>query len=166
MPIGFYTNERKGNLLSSMTVDVNEVETSILSVLESIFKSPVIMLGSIIFMLLISPALTAFVFILVILSGIIIGRSVSKLKQDSFSAQEAQASLTTIMDESLGGIKIIKAFGGEKHQFDRFAKENSALKSIMTKVINKRDLAAPLSEFFFRRYGRHDTDVLRITSRI
>lgn len=147
MPIGFYTNERKGNLLSSMTVDVNEVETSILSVLESIFKSPVIMLGSIIFMLLISPALTAFVFILVILSGIIIGRSVSKLKHDSFSAQEAQASLTTIMDESLGGIKIIKAFGGEKHQFDRFAKENSRLKSIMTKVINKRDLAAPLSEF-------------------
>ncbi|MEZ4909784.1 MAG: ABC transporter ATP-binding protein [Saprospiraceae bacterium] len=147
LPIGFFTNERKGNLISSMTIDVHEIENSILGVLETFFKSPIIILGSVIFMISISAQLTSFVFILVIISGLIIGRTVSRLKQDSFGTQEGVANITNIVEESLGGIRIIKAFRGEKYLFDKFKVENTSLKSLMTRVINRRDLAAPLSEF-------------------
>ena len=147
LPIGFFTNEKKGNLISSMTIDVHEIENSILGVLETFFKSPIIILGSLIFMILISAQLTSFVFILVIISGVIIGQTVSRLKQNSFGAQEGVANITNIVEESLGGIRIIKAFRGENYLYNKFKIENTSLKALMTKVINRRDLAAPLSEF-------------------
>jgi ABC-type multidrug transport system fused ATPase/permease subunit len=147
LPLSFYSNERKGALLSSITVDVQEVEWSILSVIESVFKSPVIMAGSILFMIYISPQLTFFVFFLVIFAGIIIGKSVSSLKENSFNIQDSMANLSSHVEETLGGLRIIKGFNAEKYQAAKFEKENGFFKYILIKVINRRDMASPLSEF-------------------
>lgn len=147
LPLSFYSNERKGALLSSITLDVQEVEWSILSVIEAVFKSPVIMTGSIMFMLYISPQLTIFVFFLVLFAGVIIGKSVSTLKQNSFNIQDSMANLSSHVEETLGGLRIIKGFNAEKYQASKFDKENSFFRSILIKVINRRDLASPLSEF-------------------
>jgi ABC-type multidrug transport system fused ATPase/permease subunit len=147
LPLSFYSNERKGALLSSITVDVQEVEWSILSVIESVFKSPVIMTGSIIFMLYISPQLTLFVFFLVIFSGIIIGKTVSSLKENSINIQDSMANLSSHVEETLGGLRIIKGFNAEGYQAGKFESENSFFRDVLIKVINRRDLASPLSEF-------------------
>lgn len=147
LPLSFYSNERKGALLSSITVDVQEVEWSILSVIESVFKSPVIMAGSIIFMLYISPQLTFFVFFLVVFAGIIIGKSVSSLKENSFNIQDSMANLSSHVEETLGGLRIIKGFNAESYQAGKFEKENGFFRDILIKVINRRDMASPLSEF-------------------
>lgn len=147
LPLSFYSNERKGALISSVTVDVQEIEWSILSVIEAIFKSPLIMIGCLIYMLYISPALTLFVFFLVLFAALIIGQTVSRLKQSSFNVQEAIANLSTHVEESLGGLRVIKGFNAEKYQEDKFDKENSVFRNTLIKVINRRDLASPLSEF-------------------
>jgi subfamily B ATP-binding cassette protein MsbA len=147
LPLSFYSNEKKGVLLSSMTVDVQEVEWSILNVIEAIFKSPIIMLGSIFFMFYISPALTFFVFGLVIIAGIIIGSVVSSLRESSIDVQDSIANLTAHVEETLGGLRIIKGFNAEKYQRNKFDTENKSFRNILTSVINKRDMAAPVSEF-------------------
>ena len=145
--MSFYSNERKGGLLSSITVDVQEVEWSILSVIEAVFKSPVIMAGSIFYMIYISPQLTVFAFFLVIFAGIIIGKTVTSLKKNSENIQESMAILTSHVEETLGGLRIIKGFNAESYQAGKFEKENGFFRDILIKVINRRDLASPVSEF-------------------
>lgn len=147
LPLSFYSNERKGILLSSMTLDVQEVEWSILNVIESIFKSPIIMAGSIFFMLYISPALTLFVFILVLFAGFIIGKVVTSLRDKSANVQDLIANLTAQVEETLGGLRIIKGFNAEEYQVKKFSDENHAFRKVLTRVVNRRDLAAPMSEF-------------------
>ncbi|MBC7885596.1 MAG: ABC transporter ATP-binding protein, partial [Saprospiraceae bacterium] len=147
LPLSFYSNERKGVLLSSITLDVQEVEWSILNVIETIFKSPIIMLGSIFFMLYISPALTLFVSVLVIFAGFIIGKLVTNLKDNSVTVQNSIAKLTSHVEETLGGIRIIKGFNAESYHSVKFDRENKNFRKTLTKVVNKRDMSAPLSEF-------------------
>jgi ABC-type multidrug transport system fused ATPase/permease subunit len=147
LPLSFYSNEKKGALISSITIDVQEVEWSILNVVETIFKAPIIMAGCIVFMFYISPSLTFFVFILVIFSGFIIGRVVSNLRDKSGHAQDSISELTTYVEEALGGVRIIKSFNAEKYQEKRFEIENSYFRRILTQVVNKRDMASPVSEF-------------------
>ncbi len=147
LPLSFYSNERKGVLLSSMTSDVQEIEWSILNVVEAVFKAPIIMLGSIFFMFYISPSLTLFVFALVVVAGAIIGRVVSQLKQESVNVQDSIANLTAQVDETLGGMRIIKGFNAEKYNVTKFDKENNFFRNTLIKVINRRDLASPVSEF-------------------
>lgn len=147
LPLSFYSNERKGGLLSSITVDVQEVEWSILSVIEAVFKSPVIMAGSIFYMIYISPQLTVFAFFLVVFAGIIIGKTVTSLKKNSENIQESMAILTSHVEETLGGLRIIKGFNAEAYQAGKFEKENGFFRDILIKVINRRDLASPVSEF-------------------
>jgi subfamily B ATP-binding cassette protein MsbA len=147
LPLSFYSNEKKGGLISSITMDVQEVEWSILNVVETVFKAPIIMIGCILFMLYISPSLTLFVFFLVLFSGVIIGRVVSNLRDKSGYAQDSISELTAHVEESLGGIRIIKSFHAEAHQEKKFDRENSFFRKISTKVVNKKDLASPVSEF-------------------
>jgi ABC-type multidrug transport system fused ATPase/permease subunit len=147
LPLSFYSNEKKGGLISSLTNDVQEVEWSILNVIETIFKSPIIMIGSIVFMFFISPSLTIFVFVLVTFSGIIIGKVVSNLRDNSVNVQDKLSDMTSQLEETLGGIRIIKSFNAETHQSERFDQENATFRKILTQVVNKRDLAAPVSEF-------------------
>lgn len=147
LPLSFYSTERKGALMSSITTDVQEVEWSILSVIESVFKAPIIMIGCIIYMLYTSPQLTLFVFFLVIFAGLIIGKTVNSLKENSINIQDSMANLSSHVEETLGGLRIIKGFNAEKYQAAKFDKENTFFRDILIKVINRRDLAAPLSEF-------------------
>ena len=147
LPLSFYSNERKGALLSSVTVDVQEIEWSILSVIESIFKAPIIILGCIIYMIYISVSLTFFVFFLVLIAGLIIGKTVNKLKNTSVNIQESIANLSAQVEESLGGLRIIKGFNAENYQKRKFDNENKFFRNTLIKVINRRDLASPLSEF-------------------
>ena len=147
LPLSFYSNERKGALLSSMTLDVQEVEWSVLNVIEAIFKSPIIMLGSIFFMIYISPTLTLFVSVLVVVAGFIIGKVITSLKESSHNVQDSIANLTAHVEETLGGMRIIKGFNAENYQVKKFERENASFRDLLTKVVNKRDMASPVSEF-------------------
>jgi len=147
LPLSFYSNERKGALLSSMTLDVQEVEWSVLNVIEAIFKSPIIMLGSIFFMIYISPTLTLFVSVLVVVAGFIIGKVITSLKESSYNVQDSIANLTAHVEETLGGMRIIKGFNAENYQVKKFDTENASFRNLLTKVVNKRDMASPVSEF-------------------
>ncbi|MCZ2100964.1 MAG: ABC transporter ATP-binding protein/permease [Chitinophagales bacterium] len=147
LPLSFYSNEKKGALLSSITVDVQEIEWSILSVIEAIFKAPIIILGCLIYMIYISVSLTIFVFFLVLFAGLIIGKTVSKLKRSSVNIQESIANLSAQVEESLGGLRIIKGFNAETYQKNKFDSENKYFRDTLIRVINRRDLASPLSEF-------------------
>ncbi len=147
LPLSFYSNERKGALISTMTLDVQEVEWSILNVIEAIFKAPIIMAGCIFFMIYINAGLTLFVFILVLISGLIIGKVVNTLKKESTDVQEMVANLTSHVEETIGGLRVIKGFNAENYQIQKFDKENTSFRNLLTRVVNKRDSASPVSEF-------------------
>ncbi len=147
LPLSYYSTEKKGKLLSSMTTDVQEIEWSILNVIDAIFKSPIIIFGSIFFMVYISPQLTAFVAVLLVFTAFIIGGISKNLKKKSGKAQEKVAELTSTLEETIGGIRIIKGFGAEKHLSKRFEQENNGFRNILTALIWRRDLSSPLSEF-------------------
>ncbi|MEY3420577.1 MAG: hypothetical protein RIR48_862 [Bacteroidota bacterium] len=147
LPLSYYSNERKGALMASMTLDVQEVEWSILNVIEAIFKSPIVIAGSIFLMVYINAGLTLFVLILVVIAGVIIGKIVSSLKKESGDVQEMVANLSAHLEETIGGLRVIKGFNAEPYQREKFEKENTTFRNLLTKVINRRDSASPLSEF-------------------
>jgi len=145
--LGYFSEERKGDLMSRITADVQEVEWSILNVLEAIFREPLIVIGSLITMLFLSPSLTFFVFILMIFTAIVIGGIGRTLRKSSHQVQEKLGTLVSIIEETLGGLRIIKGFNAESYQDKKFNKENNEYRRILTKVLWRRDLASPLSEF-------------------
>lgn len=105
------------------------------------------MLGSIFFMIYISPSLTLFVSVLVVVAGFIIGKVITSLKESSHNVQDSIANLTAHVEETLGGMRIIKGFNAEKYQVKKFETENASFRNLLTKVVNKRDMASPVSEF-------------------
>jgi ABC-type multidrug transport system fused ATPase/permease subunit len=147
LPLSFYSNERKGVLMSAMTYDVQEIEWSILNVLDAVFKSPIVMAGSIFFMLYINVKLTLFVFVLIAFTSLIIGGISRSLRHKSGQAQEKIANLTSQLEETLGAVRIIKAFGAEDWQRSRFDKENEWYRNLLTRLLWRRDLSGPMSEF-------------------
>ncbi|MCB0601131.1 MAG: ABC transporter ATP-binding protein [Saprospiraceae bacterium] len=147
LPLGFFTDERKGDMLTRMSSDISEVEFSIMSMLESFFREPIIIAGSILFMFYVSPSLTVFVFALILFTGFIIGGISRALKKKSLQAQNLLGTIMSIVEESLGGLRIIKAFNAEKFQEDRFNQENNQYRRLMNRILWRRDLASPLSEF-------------------
>jgi ABC-type multidrug transport system fused ATPase/permease subunit len=147
LPISFFSEERKGDLMSRVTSDVQEVEWSILNTIEAIFKGPIILIGCLIFMFSISVKLTLFVFVLLIFTALIIGGLGKSLRSTSIIAQTKLGELSSILEESLSGIRIIKAFNAEKLTKDKFQSENQSYFTTVNKILYRRDLAAPLSEF-------------------
>lgn len=147
LPLAYFSNERKGDLMSRITADVQEVEASILNMLEIIFREPIIIFGSLMLMIAISPTLTGFVFLLMIFTAVVIGGIGRSLKRRSSQVQEKLGVLATITDEALGGMRIVKGFNAEKYQREKFAKENNHYRWILTRVLWRRELASPLSEF-------------------
>lgn len=146
LPIGYFNEEHKGDLISRMTNDVNEVEISIMNVLETFIREPltiIITLGS---MIVISPGLTLFLLILLPISGLIIGRVGKSLKKPSSAAQEQLGGILSIIDETLVGMRVVKAFNAEKHQHLRFTKINNLIFRLKNKIAMRRDLSSPLSE--------------------
>lgn len=147
LPVSFYTNERKGDLMSRMTSDVHEIEWSILTTIEAIFRAPVILIGSLAFMIYVSPALTVIVFVLMVFIGGVIGGISRKLRRQSKNAQDSLGLVNSTLEESIGGMRIIKAFNAEPFMQSRFNNENEAYRRISLHMLRRRDLSAPLSEF-------------------
>ena len=147
LPLPFFTEKRKGDLTSRLTSDLVEIEWSIMSSLEMIFKDPINIFIYLITLIALSPELTIFVIILFPVTGLIIGVIGKSLKRSSDRGQSKIGNLLSIIDENISGLRIIKAFNAEKHINKNFAKESSEYKNIMTKLLRKKDLSSPMSEF-------------------
>ena len=147
LPLSFFSQERKGDLMARITADVQEIEYSILHVLEVIFREPIVIVGCLTFMLYVSPPLTMFVFVLIIFTVFIIGGIGKTLKKKSAIAQTKLGDLVAIIDEGLSGHRIIKGFNAEGYQKQKFATENNSYKDLLTRIYWRRELSSPLSEF-------------------
>lgn len=147
LPLSYFSEERKGDLMSRITADVQEVEMSILNMLQVIFREPLIIIGALGFMLYTSPTLTIFVFVLLLFTAFVIGGIGRALKKTSNLVQERLGSLVSIVEEALSGLRIIKGFNAESYQQAKFAKDNDSYRHILTRLLWRRDLSSPLSEF-------------------
>ena len=148
LPIGFFTEERKGDVMSRMTNDVNEVEASIMSTLDMLFKDPIMMLVYLITLFTISWQLTLFVLILLPIAGLLIGRIGRSLKRASTKGQEQNAEILTQIDETLGGLRVVKAFNAESKLTHRFLNLINATCATFNRINRRYYLAHPVSEFF------------------
>jgi subfamily B ATP-binding cassette protein MsbA len=146
LPIGFFTEERKGDLISRMTNDVNEVEISVMSVIETIIREPLTILLTLATMVAISPQLTLFLLLFLPIAGFIIGKVGKSLKRPSNEAQEQLGEMLGNIDETLVGMRVVKAFNAERHQQLRFRQINNTLLRIRNKISTRRDAGSPLSE--------------------
>lgn len=146
LPIGFFTEERKGDLVSRMTNDINEVEYSVVSVLQVFIREPLTIIFFLAMMVVISPQLTVFLFIFLPVAGLIIGRISKSLKKKSTLAQEQVGEIMGVIDETVAGMRVVKAFNAEKHQHSRFSKINDLLFNTRNKIAARRELASPMSE--------------------
>tara|TARA_B100000925_G_C22006676_1_gene474026 strand:- start:1284 stop:3101 length:1818 start_codon:yes stop_codon:yes gene_type:complete len=147
LPLSFFTKKRKGDLTSRLTSDLVEIEWSIMSSLEMIFKDPLTIIVYLITLIIISPKLTLFVVVLFPITGIIIGLIGKSLKKSSDKGQAKMGNLLSIIDENISGLRIIKAFNIEKKININFQKESINYRNIMTKLLRKKDLSSPMSEF-------------------
>ena len=147
LPIGFFTEERKGDVMSRMTNDVNEVEASIMSTLDMLFKDPVMILVYLITLFFISWQLTLFVLILLPIAGLLIGRIGRSLKRASTHGQEQNAEILTQIDETLGGLRVVKAFNAESKLIQRFQVLINETRSTFNRINRRYYLAHPVSEF-------------------
>lgn len=143
----FYTRERKGDLIARVSTDVQEIETSILQVLETIFREPLIILLSIGLMIYISPPLTGIVLLMLAFTTFVIGGIGKKLKQSSQEVQQALGIILSRWEESLGGIKTIQTFNAERYKEQQFDVENNFYRIKTIRMLQRRDLSSPLAEF-------------------
>ena len=147
LPVSYLKSHPKGNLLSILMTDVQEAEWMFRNSLETLIKSPLIIFGCIVFMLYLDVRLTAFVFILLLFTVLVIGGVSRALKRESKEAQDQLGHLHTIGDESLTAFPVIRSLGAEDHIGRQFATKNNRYKNLYDKVLRRRDLASPLSEF-------------------
>ncbi|HLI93740.1 MAG TPA: ABC transporter ATP-binding protein [Puia sp.] len=146
LPIGYFTERRKGDLISRMTNDIYEIESSVVSTLEGLIKDPLTIIGYLAYMIYLSPTLSLFLLILLPLTGFLIGRISRILKRHSQDAAERLGESLSVLDETLSGIRIIKGFGAELMMKLKFVKINDSLFHIRNKMNWRRDLASPLTE--------------------
>ena len=147
LPLGFFTEERKGDIIARMTGDVQEVETSIMSSLDLMIKNPILILSYFITLVLISWQLTLFAIIIIPTIGWFMGWIGRKLKAQSIKAQALWSDTMTVVEETLGGLRIIKAFCAEGKMRDKFNTINSTYRNDIMKVNIRQNLGHPLSEF-------------------
>ncbi len=147
LPIGFFTEEKKGDVMSRMTNDVNEVEASIMATLDIIFKNPLMIIIYLTTLFFLSWQLTVFVLILLPLVGLLIGRIGRSLKRTSTLGQEQTADLLTQIEETLGGLRVVKAFNAEQKLRNRFAAAADTTRRTFNRINRRYYLAHPVSEF-------------------
>jgi len=147
MPISYFTNKKKGDVISRITADVLEIQHSFLSILELIVREPLTIFFTLSAMFLISFKLTAFVLIFIPISGFIISLIGRSLKATSTLVQNEQAEFLSITEETLNGLKIIKGFVSELFFIEKFRKSNNRFYNLSNKLINRQNLASPMSEF-------------------
>jgi subfamily B ATP-binding cassette protein MsbA len=146
LPIGYFSEQRKGDIMSKLSNDLGDVEGSTISVLESIFREPINILFFFIYMIILSPQLTVFLIIFLPIAGFILGRIGRSLKKENKQVLQQFGLLFSTIEETLGGIRIIKAFNAEKKIQQKFEGENEAMYVMKTKANRRRDLASPVSE--------------------
>ncbi len=147
LPMSYYTTERKGDLMTRMNNDVNEIEVAVLAVLEIIFRDPIAIIISISTLIYISPQLTLVSFLLLPVSAFIISRIGKSLKRTAKKGQEEMATLFSNIEENLGAMRIIKAFNATDFVIEKFKKINLRHQQLITRVFRKKDLTSPLNEF-------------------
>ncbi|HBG87660.1 MAG TPA: antibiotic ABC transporter ATP-binding protein [Marinilabiliaceae bacterium] len=147
LPMSFFSSERKGDIISRSTGDVQEVENSIMSSLDMALKNPVMIMVYLVTMFLFSVELTLFVLVMLPLAGLIIGRIGRSLKKKSKKGQEKMGVILGVLEETLSGLRIIKAFNAEGRMKTRYNNENEGYKNIMNRLMRRRELAHPVSEF-------------------
>ena len=147
MPIYYFLNKKKGDLMSRITADILEIQTSYLSILELMVREPLTILFTLIVMFTISPELTLFVILFIPISGFIISIIGKKLRKDSKEVQQQQSNFLSMIDETISGQKVIKSFLSESYFNQKFNSINKMLYKFSNKVINRKNLAGPFSEF-------------------
>ncbi|MEM8510513.1 MAG: ABC transporter ATP-binding protein [Bacteroidota bacterium] len=147
LPLSFFSEQRKGDLLSRMTSDIKEVEGSIINSLEALVREPITIVIVLISMLLISAKLTLFVFIFLPIAGFVISAVGKRLKAQSLAAQKENGIFLSFLEETLTGLKVIKGFNAEHKLAQKFTASTDRFKTIMTSVLQRKGLASPLSEF-------------------
>jgi subfamily B ATP-binding cassette protein MsbA len=146
LPLAFFTRGKKGDFLSRISTDVQEIEYSILNVMEALFKEPIVIIGSITFMMFTSVKLTLFVFVLILFTAFIVGRISRNLKRKSKVVQQQLSDLMIHVEESLNGMRIVQGFNAQEYQKSRFGKINNEYRQLLTRIMYRRDLSSPLSE--------------------
>ncbi len=147
LPLLYFSEKKKGDIISRMTNDVQEVEWAVMSSVTIIFREPLTILFSLIVMIFMSWQLSLFVFILLPVTGFIIGRIGRSLKRTSVKGQIKMGHMLSIIEETLSGLRIIKAFSAHQFCNDKFKSTNDSYMTIFTRMTRKRDLSSPLSEF-------------------
>jgi len=147
LPLGYYSDERKGDIISRITSDVSEIESSIIRSLDLFFREPIMIIVYLASLIIMSPGLTLFVLILLPVSGLVIGRIGRSLRRNSLKVQRQMGFLLSIVEETLGGLRVIKAFTAENKTEKKFTDTNKVYTRLMIKNWRRRDLATPLSEF-------------------
>ena len=147
LPIGYFSEQKKGDLMSRMSSDTSEIEWSVLATLEGLVKDPITLLTYLGFLVFLSPKLSLFLLIFLPVMGFIIGRVSRTLKKQSTLSQEKNGESLSILEETLSGVRIIKAFTAEKFMGNKFDQNNRELNHIRNHMNFRRDLASPLSEF-------------------
>ncbi|MBR2369810.1 MAG: ABC transporter ATP-binding protein [Paludibacteraceae bacterium] len=147
LPIGFFTEEKKGDIMSRVSVDVTDVEASIMGSLDMLIKNPIIILIYLFVLISVSWELSLFVFIMLPLAGVLMGVVGKNLKKDSLEVGKEQGNLTSQIEEMLGGLRIIKAFNAEGKISNRSHNQTRRIRDAILKVVKRQYLAHPMSEF-------------------
>jgi len=147
LPVSYYSEKRKGDVMARMLGDVNEVQSSFFSILELVVKEPLTIVFALIAMLVISTKLTLFVLVFIPISGFVISKIGKNLKAKSLKAQGESGLLISIVEESLSGLKVVKSYNAETTFKDRFTESITRLLRLSNSIGNKNNLASPLSEF-------------------
>ncbi len=146
MPIGYFTEERKGDLMSRMTNDVTEVQTSVMAVMEVFVREPITIIIQLGVMIFISPQLSVFLLIFLPVAGLVIGMIGSSLRRAARKMGEQMSDIVGVLDETLSGMRVVKAFNAEKPQYLRFLKINNENYRLRNATARRSELASPLSE--------------------
>lgn len=147
LPIGFFTDTRKGDVMARLSGDVQEVEASVMSSLDMLFKNPILIVVYLATMFFFSWQLTIFVLILLPVAGLVMGRVGKSLKRKSLRAQQMWGTILSTAEESIGGLRVIKAFNAERHMERKFTSETQSFFSMSNAIARRNSLAHPMSEF-------------------
>jgi subfamily B ATP-binding cassette protein MsbA len=146
--LGYFSNERKGDIISKVASDVQVVQYSVTATLQVVFKEPLTLIAYLAWLFAISPSLTFYSLLIIPVSAFVISRIVKRLKQQAIASQQTYGNMISYLDEALSGIKIIKAFNATAFIKNRFDKENTKYSSITRSMAKRQQLASPVSEFF------------------
>ncbi|MEO8446017.1 MAG: ABC transporter transmembrane domain-containing protein, partial [bacterium] len=147
LPLSFFTDERKGNLISRIINDVQIVKDSLIAVVNSLFRDPPSIIAYSVVLFLFNWKLTIIIFLLAPVTAFILSKVGNSLKRSSIKSQEKISDITSTLDETLGAIRVVKAFGMEDYEKKKFQKENTTYFELLVKLFRKRALASPISEF-------------------